>query len=134
MSLSVSMPGSGSGSSYFAQRMSPQSPLPLQQQQRRLSRTASVGAAAKQLKPFATEDIKVLLLENINATGRELLERQGYQVEFLKTSLPEEQLIEKIRYVVFGRGGDFYVRFIYICGFFLYFVLFFFIKKRKKKH
>ncbi|CAI7598828.1 unnamed protein product [Penicillium bialowiezense] len=52
---------------------------------------------AKHLKPFATEDIKVLLLENVNQTGREILSQQGYQVEFLKSSLPEDQLIEKIR-------------------------------------
>lgn len=54
--------------------------------------------AAKQLKPFATEDIKILLLENVNQTGRDILSKQGYQVEFLKSSLPEDQLIEKIRY------------------------------------
>ncbi|KAL4942833.1 hypothetical protein BDV06DRAFT_211501 [Aspergillus oleicola] len=52
---------------------------------------------AKHLKPFATEDIKVLLLENVNQTGREILSKQGYQVEFLKSSLSEDQLIEKIR-------------------------------------
>ncbi|OJJ55332.1 hypothetical protein ASPSYDRAFT_159575 [Aspergillus sydowii CBS 593.65] len=52
---------------------------------------------AKHLKPFATEDIKVLLLENVNQTGRDILNKQGYQVEFLKSSLPEDQLIEKIR-------------------------------------
>jgi len=51
----------------------------------------------KQLKPFATEDIKILLLENINITGREKLQEQGYQVEALKASLPEEELIAKIR-------------------------------------
>lgn len=65
---------------------------------------------AKHLKPFATEDIKVLLLENVNLAGREILSEQGYQVEFLKSSLPEDQLIEKIRYVpgnfVRGRGRD----------------------------
>ncbi|GAD95812.1 D-3-phosphoglycerate dehydrogenase [Paecilomyces variotii No. 5] len=60
-----------------------------------VSRAAT--AAAKHLKPFATEDIKILLLENVNATGREILSKQGYQVEFLKSSLPEDQLIEKIR-------------------------------------
>jgi D-3-phosphoglycerate dehydrogenase len=60
------------------------------------SRMAS-AANAKHLKPFATEDIKVLLLENVNQTGREILGKQGYQVEFLKSSLPEDQLIEKIR-------------------------------------
>ncbi|KAH6850810.1 hypothetical protein B0I37DRAFT_372448 [Chaetomium sp. MPI-CAGE-AT-0009] len=55
------------------------------------------AAAAKQLKPFNAEDIKILLLENVNQTGRDILTGQGYQVEFLKTSLPEDQLIEKIR-------------------------------------
>ena len=52
---------------------------------------------SKLLKPFATEDIKILLLENINQTARDILTKQGYQVEFLKSSLPEDQLIEKIR-------------------------------------
>ncbi|KAH7309419.1 D-3-phosphoglycerate dehydrogenase 1 [Stachybotrys elegans] len=54
-------------------------------------------AAPKQLKPFATQDIKILLLENVNQTGQDILRNQGYQVEALKTSLPEDQLIEKIR-------------------------------------
>ena len=58
----------------------------------------TTGASTKQLKPFATEDIKILLLENVNETGRDILAKQGYQVEFLKSSLAEEQLIEKIRY------------------------------------
>lgn len=61
----------------------------------------SIAAAreetAKQLKPFETTDIKILLLENVNEGGREILARQGYQVEFLKTSLPEDELIAKIR-------------------------------------
>ena len=57
----------------------------------------NAATAVKQLKPFATHDIKVLLLENVNQTGRRILEDQGYQVEFLKSSLPEDQLIEKIR-------------------------------------
>lgn len=64
-------------------------------------RTNSVGAgsqaATKQLKPFDTKDIKVLLLENVNQTGVEILTGQGYQVETIKSSLPEDQLIEKIR-------------------------------------
>lgn len=51
----------------------------------------------KQLKPFDTQDIKILLLENVNESGREKLAEQGYQVEALKTSLPEEELIKKIR-------------------------------------
>ncbi|SLM39038.1 d-3-phosphoglycerate dehydrogenase [Lasallia pustulata] len=55
------------------------------------------GAFAKQLKPFATRDIKILLLENVNQTGRDILAKQGYQVDFLKSSLGEDELIEKIR-------------------------------------
>lgn len=55
------------------------------------------ASRAKHLKPFATQDIKVLLLENVNETGRDILHGQGYQVEFMKSSLPEDQLIEKIR-------------------------------------
>ncbi|EEY13908.1 D-3-phosphoglycerate dehydrogenase [Verticillium alfalfae VaMs.102] len=55
--------------------------------------------APKHLKPFETQDIKILLLENVNQTGQDILRGQGYQVEALKTSLPEDQLIEKIREV-----------------------------------
>jgi len=51
----------------------------------------------KNLKPFATEDIKILLLENVNQSGKDILSGQGYQVESLKSSLPESELIEKIR-------------------------------------
>ncbi|KAK9481066.1 hypothetical protein V1514DRAFT_357119 [Lipomyces japonicus] len=54
-------------------------------------------AVTKLLKPFATEDIKILLLENVNQTAIDILTEQGYQVEFHKTSLPEDELIEKIR-------------------------------------
>lgn len=53
--------------------------------------------AEKQLKPFETQDVKILLLENVNSAGQDILRKQGYQVEALKTSLPEDQLIEKIR-------------------------------------
>jgi len=58
---------------------------------------ALTRVATKNLKPFATQDIKVLLLENVNKTGQDILRQQGYQVESLKTSLPEDQLIEKIQ-------------------------------------
>ena len=51
----------------------------------------------KPLKPFREEDHKILLLENINQIGKDILNEQGYQVEALKTSLPEDQLIDKIR-------------------------------------
>lgn len=53
--------------------------------------------SAKQLKPFHTTDVKVLLLENVNVTGQTILKGEGYQVEALKSSLPEDQLIEKIK-------------------------------------
>lgn len=56
------------------------------------------GAYPKTLKPFATQDVKILLLENINQTGRDNLAAQGYQVEALKSALPEDELIEKIRW------------------------------------
>lgn len=62
-----------------------------------LIRTKTTGAAPKQLKPFREQDIKILLLENVNQTGRDILHGQGYQVEFMKSSLPEDQLIEKIK-------------------------------------
>lgn len=64
--------------------------------------TTTRPVSSKHLKPFATEDIKVLLLENINKTGQDCLSQEGYQVESLKTSLSEDQLIEKIRSVDFG--------------------------------
>ncbi|KAI5800057.1 hypothetical protein EDC01DRAFT_716576 [Geopyxis carbonaria] len=57
----------------------------------------SSSISSKQLKPFNTEDIRILLLENVNQTAQEMLKKQGYQVEFYKSSLPEEELIEKIR-------------------------------------
>ncbi|OAA45242.1 D-3-phosphoglycerate dehydrogenase 1 [Beauveria brongniartii RCEF 3172] len=55
--------------------------------------------APKQLKPFNTQDVKILLLENVNVAGCDILKGQGYQVETYKSSLPEDQLIEKIRKV-----------------------------------
>lgn len=62
---------------------------------RRLSYTGT--REIKALKPFSTGDIKVLLLENVNQTGIDIFHEQGYQVEFYKSSLPEEELIEKIK-------------------------------------
>jgi D-3-phosphoglycerate dehydrogenase len=66
---------------------------------RRGSTQAQVNASqlARELKPFDTKDIKVLLLENVNEAGISILQCQGYQVETIKASLPEDQLIEKIR-------------------------------------
>ncbi|KAI5969250.1 SER33 [Candida margitis] len=51
----------------------------------------------KVLKPFSTGDIKILLLENVNQTAINIFKGQGYQVEFYKSSLPEEELLEKIK-------------------------------------
>lgn len=53
----------------------------------------------KALKPFSTGDIKILILENVNSTAINIFHNQGYQVEFYKTSLPEDELIEKIQSV-----------------------------------
>lgn len=65
----------------------------------------AAASAAKPLKPFDTQDVKILLLENVNETGISILEGQGYQVESIKTSLPEDQLIEKIRRVTTASHG-----------------------------
>jgi D-3-phosphoglycerate dehydrogenase / 2-oxoglutarate reductase len=62
-----------------------------------LRRSITSGAPVKTLKPFREQDIKILLLENVNTTGVEILKEQGYQVETLKSSLPEDQLVEKIK-------------------------------------
>ncbi|ODV60169.1 uncharacterized protein ASCRUDRAFT_59581 [Ascoidea rubescens DSM 1968] len=56
-------------------------------------------ANIKALKPFNTGDIKILLLENINQTAINIFKDQGYQVESYKSSLPESELIEKIKSV-----------------------------------
>lgn len=57
----------------------------------------SAAKQQKALKPFSTGDIKILLLENVNQTAIEIFNKQGYQVEFHKSSLPEAELIEKIK-------------------------------------
>jgi D-3-phosphoglycerate dehydrogenase len=64
------------------------------------------GAYPKPLKPFDSNAVKILLLENVNETGIDILKSKGYQVECLKTSLPEEQLIEKIRYSIPHNESD----------------------------
>lgn len=87
--VSPTMSRSTSPSAHF---QSPTSSFPMS-----FGSRAAASVAVKQLKPFATADIKILLLENVNETGREILAKQGYQVQFLKTSLPEDELIEKIR-------------------------------------
>ena len=58
---------------------------------------AQTFVSPKPLKPFNTADFKILLLENVNKTGVDLLQGVNYQVTSLKSSLPEDELIEKIR-------------------------------------
>jgi D-3-phosphoglycerate dehydrogenase / 2-oxoglutarate reductase len=50
------------------------------------------ASAAKPLTPFNTQDIKVLLLENVNVTGQEILRKQGYQVEAIMFKVPRQCL------------------------------------------
>ncbi|CCK69521.1 phosphoglycerate dehydrogenase SER33 KNAG_0C04190 [Huiozyma naganishii CBS 8797] len=51
------------------------------------------------VKPFSTDDMKILLLEGINVSAVAVLEQQGYQIESHDSTLPEDQLIEKIKNV-----------------------------------
>ncbi|KAI8904738.1 hypothetical protein EDD86DRAFT_194372 [Gorgonomyces haynaldii] len=51
----------------------------------------------KNLKPFDVKEIKVLLLEGLNATGVNILKGAGYQVETHPKALSEELLREKIK-------------------------------------
>jgi D-3-phosphoglycerate dehydrogenase len=46
---------------------------------------------------FPKSSIKVLLLENIHPIAVEAFRAEGFQVEFLKSALPEAELAEKIR-------------------------------------
>lgn len=51
----------------------------------------------KYLKPFNTEEIKILLLENVSSVAVEAFKSQSYQVEFHPKALSEEVLKEKIK-------------------------------------
>nr|CAG8436275.1 3906_t:CDS:2 [Entrophospora candida]CAG8522627.1 12436_t:CDS:2 [Entrophospora candida] len=51
---------------------------------------------SKPLKPFNSEEIKILLLENISKVAVEILSKKGYQVEVHSKALPEDVLLEKI--------------------------------------
>lgn len=39
----------------------------------------------KVLKPFKTSEVKILLLENVNATAVDAFKKQGYQVNIHKS-------------------------------------------------
>lgn len=46
---------------------------------------------------YPKSKMKVLLLENIDSLAKETLEKEGYQVELLRTALDEDELSEKIK-------------------------------------
>ncbi|KAI9142285.1 hypothetical protein BKA69DRAFT_1027698 [Paraphysoderma sedebokerense] len=54
-------------------------------------------AVPKALRPFDANNIKILLLENVNQTAVKILTEAGYQVEHHTKALPEDVLKEKIR-------------------------------------
>lgn len=47
--------------------------------------------------PLEAGDVRVLLLENIHADGRDFLRGKGYQVETVDHALAEDELIERIK-------------------------------------
>ncbi|KAJ1839745.1 D-3-phosphoglycerate dehydrogenase 2, partial [Coemansia sp. RSA 2703] len=51
----------------------------------------------RNLKPFNSGDIKILLLENVSAKAVDILKKAGYQVEFHTKALDKAELIEKIK-------------------------------------
>ncbi|CAH7668166.1 D-3-phosphoglycerate dehydrogenase [Phakopsora pachyrhizi] len=51
----------------------------------------------KIMTPWAMTTTKILLLENINQVAAQILNKQGYVVDQLKTSLSEEDLIERLK-------------------------------------
>jgi D-3-phosphoglycerate dehydrogenase len=48
-------------------------------------------------RPLTASSLKVLLLENIHPSGRDLLQAEGYQVEALTGALKESELIDRVR-------------------------------------
>src|SRR4051812_34587186 len=46
---------------------------------------------------FPKSEIKILLLENIHPVARDAFAAEGFQVELLKTALPEAELAERVR-------------------------------------
>lgn len=63
---------------------------------RTLSIPGNSSNLPRQLTPFDTGDIKILLLENVSKGAVEMLKEQGYQVDFHTKAWTEEELIEKI--------------------------------------
>jgi D-3-phosphoglycerate dehydrogenase len=48
---------------------------------------------------FPKDQIQVLLLENVHASAHELFRAEGFQLEILKTALPEDELVRRIEHV-----------------------------------
>lgn len=54
------------------------------------------GFRPKVLKPFATTELRILLLENISLDAANSFKAQGFQVDLYPGSWGEQELIEKI--------------------------------------
>lgn len=52
--------------------------------------------APKVLSPFATGELRLLLLENINQAAVQAFKDEGFQVDFHTRSFSEEELVQKI--------------------------------------
>jgi len=46
---------------------------------------------------FPKSEIKILLLENVHPVARDAFAADGFHVELLKTALPEDELVERVR-------------------------------------
>lgn len=52
--------------------------------------------AARVLRPLATDEFRLLLLENISQNALETFKAQGYQVDWYPKAWSEDELVEKI--------------------------------------
>ncbi|CAO3678566.1 unnamed protein product [Rhizopus stolonifer] len=64
---------------------------------KRTRSSSFVQSKPKVLRPFNTNEVKILLLENINETAVNAFKKQGYQVETVPKALAGDELLEKIR-------------------------------------
>ncbi|HUS30010.1 MAG TPA: phosphoglycerate dehydrogenase [Kofleriaceae bacterium] len=46
---------------------------------------------------FPKSEIKILLLENVHPVARDAFAAEGFQVEMVKSALPEDELVERVR-------------------------------------
>src|ERR1700733_9026331 len=52
---------------------------------------------ATPITSFPKSEIKILLLENVHAVAAEAFRAEGFQVETVKTALPEGELAQRVR-------------------------------------